>query len=105
MHKEPYRELPARQLRAAHDEKYQHFVLEKKPRKPKRLEQVCREAHGAKFVREWVGGILRRGYINMVRLYFGQHYYADVMPAHNGMFHKWTQEFGFGWFSKRRPHR
>ncbi|UCG42019.1 MAG: nitroreductase family protein [candidate division WOR-3 bacterium] len=105
VHRDWYRELPARELRAAHDEKYQHFGFEMKPEKLKRLEQACRKAHGAKFARECVDGILRRGHINMAQQYFGLHYFADVMPAHNDMFLKWMREFGFGWFRKWRPRR
>jgi nitroreductase len=105
VHKDRYQELPARELRAVHDDKYRNFRFAPPPDKLKRFDQSCRKAHGAKFAQECLAVIRKRGYINMAQLYFGLHYFADVMPDGNDTFLKWMEESGFRWFRKWRPHR
>jgi FMN reductase [NAD(P)H] len=105
VHNERYRELSDRKLLAAYNAKHAGIHVEIIEQRLRRIERVCRKAHGAGFARECLGRIKKNGCISMAQFYFGLHYVADVMPRGNQRFLELMEKCGFGWFQRYRPRR
>ena len=103
VHDEKYKEMSDQDLMRAFDEKYHHAKIELTEERLNKIREVCRRVHGQRFAEQCVARIKDSGYINVCQRYFGLHYEADVMPAHNEEFIAAIRESGFGWFEKFSP--
>jgi len=95
--RETYRELEDGALADVYARKYADVRVEASQEHLSRIEEVCRNVHGADFAARCLRQIEKAGWINAAQRYFGLHYRADRMSESNLPYRQTMQAFGFDW--------